>query len=750
MTIRRGLVFLFFLLLSAQALSEATAQEDWTGDLGAFVFDGGELRLREGGFSGEARLTKDFSGISGETEVPSLYWRTVARFTDRPSSLNRFEWTLFSIESETGTLEKYILAPSTDGRRLELSVRSYSDLSEKNRLGTSFLESLEILQPSVAWQNLVIEAYLVPEEGLSFSLRSEVQSLTTSYPFPLEHGQMRKKMQFFVKATALMKKAYVWDVPTVGSLSQKREPLKYEEVRISGENEILVRLNKPVSIGGAIVSAPGFAPTLTQIEPDLLSINLGKSPEAEGEIVIEIRGLKDSAGVTETISITLEAYSDEKIPGGGARKPQEPAGIYLSEIMVDPPASGLLHGLKYVEIYNGTDTPVMPSSLLLRYRTQHFRLHGEVIPPRGYALILPAGTILSAPGTKIYLDNFPALSGDFSLKLFDLTTETELDSYYFSARSYEPGRSKAGVSVERVSFVPSLWRTSSAEEGGTPGRGTSMLPYEKVPEGGIVLNEFFLSSKGKKQRYIELYNSTQSPISTSDLYLAYRDKSSKKFTPIRLSDKDARIPPQGYLVIVADADAFGNAFPNPDRTLISEKIDFPTLSEAYSEIELRGYRDNRLIDHAVYRKNWLGGKERSLERLFPPKDGAKRSSWGISAVKGTPTKKNAPTALSPDAGQESAEWPEDPIISFGQLTSLLPLHRDRVSLLVETLLGQKLAESKGMEAEQMLREIRSGSAPLPSGQVVVRVLIRHPDEDPLTPELTPPLSYTGIWQHIAR
>ena len=745
-------IYILTLLLAGFLLPfiPATAQEGWEGDLSAFIFDGDLLRLKPDGSSGKATITKDFSALTETGTEPALYWHTRVRFADPPSSLNTFEWTLASILLDSGKTIKYTISPDSDGGEIQLNKRTYSDPSDTDTGMPALLDELQVLSPDSSWKNLLIEAQYKPGVGLSFTVSADGEKTISSYDYPLEAGTFVPRMEFAVRYTSVKKESLEWVIPNVFLLSERLPDLAYTDIQLSDDGIFLIQLNKPVSIEGATVTVPGFNPILSQLEPDLLSVNLGGEPSEAGEFTITIDGLRDANGRIETLEILLEAYKDDEEPGGDPIFDENAQGIFLSELMVDPPPSGLLRGLRYIEIYNGTPHSISPSALVLRYRTQDFALSGGSIPPGGYAVILPSGTSLIAPGTKIYLEPFPALSGDFPLKLLDAATGTELDSYYFSSRSYDPGSPTSGFSIERVSFSPALWRSSTHAEGGTPGRATSMKPFKRVTASSVIISEIYLPDD-KKERYIELQNVSQTSLDLSDLYLAHRATKDGVFAPERLSPEPLKIPADGFVVLAADTATLFKAFPNTPREKVLEKIDFPSLSPGYAELELRSNLDNRLIDHALYRKSLVPQDGYALERISRQKDGLNPSSWAVSTLRGTPGETNVPSIGADFPADTSlTEWPEDPVLSFDQLQALLPLHRDLATLQAYTLLGQCLIEARSAEIEHILHGLRAGSAPFPSIMMVIKITIRHPEEDPANPESTPPLTYTAVWQHLRR
>ena len=749
-------VSLLFVLYCAFCSPAAFSQEGWKGDLDAFVFGPDSLSLKSDGVGGAARITYDYSELLPAGDVPALRWDLTARLTDLPTQKNRFEWVLFSVEKEDGSLLKYLLSPDSDGRNINLVVQTFSDTAAKDSLSASVLESLQVLKPSDTWMDLWMQVFLSPDEGLFVRLSSADQGMTESLRYPVSPGMFRPEMEFLVRYTATKKAAYRWSLPTVSLWKETLPDLAYTDVRLTDEGLFYIRLNKPVSIDEASVSAPGFVPTLSQEAPDLLVVNIGAKAEEDVTLTLTISGLKDAEGRVESITLNLETYKDEDegtFPDSPEIEGEE--GIFLTELMVDPPITGPLRDLKYIEIYNHTSQTFPLNALLLRYRTQEFPLPPVNLLPEAYAVILPAGTTVMIPGEKVYLDAFPALSGDFPVKILEKASNRELDSYYFSSRSYEPGAPKSGWSVERVSLSPAMWRTSYAPDGGTPGKASSMKPFVQADKGEIILSEIALSSNDKGRKYLEFYNASGHAVSLSNFYLAYRKTPEGIFTPKRITTEGAEVPEKGYLVIAADSAAlfqtFGEAVKN---TAVVEKTDFPELSEDYTELELRSYRNDQLIDRAKYSSRWVGGDEllTSLERRFPPKDGFQKEAWGRSMRSGTPGTENQPgDLLSGDNGEGSLyEWPDDPVLSYDQMVSLLPLHRDRATLTLFTELGQRIAEAKGAGIEPLLESIRTGTAPFPSIPLIVRIKISHPDEDPDNPELTPPLTYDAVWLSLKR
>lgn len=739
-----------FILCVLYAPLVAYAQEGWEGDLEAFEIADGTLTLRDG-YASESSptITKDYSNLLplGSTSLPPLHWRTIAHLGARPSRLNHFEWTIFSIRLESGLWVKYRLAPDDGGRILALKAHVTNSSDDTTSSSASTLADLEIAQPTVSWMDLVIDAYFVPGEGLSFRCSSQSSGFQgESVKILPEGGEIVPKMEFSVVSTPQLGKRNSWVLPTVYSRPSSNLPdLDCLATSFLGIEKLIIRLNKPVHTDGAVASVGDLILPLSHPEPDILFIDLSPLPKVPGEFSLTLKGLVDEAEREESLSIPIEAYDDESDDNDTSSE-AVPEGVYFSEIMVNPPLAGRLHGLKYVEILNATSETILPGSLLLVYRSQAFALTGAPIPAGGYAVIVPSGTTIEVPGTVLYTETFPALSGDFMIKLIDRKSNKPLDSYYYSSRSREPGDPPGGYALERVSFVNSSWRTSDNEEGGTPGMPTNMRPHSRVPGNGIVITEVHIPEKEKKQSFLEIYNLSEVPINLSDLYFTYRDVPSKPYIPHKISSKNRIIPPRSYLILSPDTATLRKRYPDiPDATVYECQSLFP-LSREYTEMELRSYRPDRLIDRCKYRSAWLEGNVASLERIDLRSDGLERTSWGISPSGASPGSLSDARPITPGMiDNKATSWPEDEQLSLEQLNELLPIHASRATLRINTLQGQTLLEAKGRQVTTLLRELRFGELPLPPQPLLIKVTIDPPKEEKGEGSKGSPISYTSVW-----
>jgi len=127
------------------------------------------------------------------------------------------------------------------------------------------------------------------------------------------------------------------------------------------------------------------------------------------------------------------------------------------------------------------------------------------------------------------------------------------------------------------------WR-ASAYSGGSPGWDDSGI----VPEpGAVVVNEVLAHSHGAASDWIELYNTTDSPVDIGGWFLSDSDFNLKKY---RIKP-GTQIDAYGYLVLREDAN-FGQFSPDPGRITgfaLSENGDQVYLSSAESGV-LTGYR----------------------------------------------------------------------------------------------------------------------------------------------------------------
>ncbi len=410
-------------------------------------------------------------------------------------------------------------------------------------------------------------------------------------------------------------------------------------------------------------------------------------------------------------------------------------GLYISEIMADPPGEGDLEGLKYIELYNASEHILSLSHYRLLYKSTVYALPETELPPDAYLVLLSvedvsSGTIPSAVG----MEKFPALSGSFSLKLIEQVSGEEVDVVRFSGKLYGQGYGRGGASVERLAFsgTDDYWCRSQSRRKGTPGSASGMRHPVEVHPSTVIINELMLSPSAGGEKYIELHNKSNQPIALEDLYLRYSNHPDGDRTPWLLVTMPVKIAPGGYVVLTPFPETLVRLYPGSvDATVLVERIDFPSISATYSEIELCAHLDDKVIDRAVYRRQYLGDTsgERTgyaLERISPSTDGGQRSSWR-RALKdsggGTPGRVNSVHGYVPHGDEEAEAWPADPEMDLRTMLRMSRLHPDRLSLDVYALSGQSYLRASGSRALVHLDELLEGASCWNTAVYIVSVRI---------------------------
>lgn len=511
-------------------------------------------------------------------------------------------------------------------------------------------------------------------------------------------------------------------------------------------------LNKPMDASKAEIVCEGFRPTLISGSlPEELIIQLGAAFLPNREYVFEITHLINLQGKEESLRFSVKGKAESE------STTEIPRGIFITEVMADPPTSGILKEIRYIELYNNSGADVMMGNLVLQYRSTKYSLPQFKWAQGTFAILYPeADTPPSLSALLVPMSAFPALSGSFSLKLLDYEGWI-FDELDFSSRLYGEGYPNGQASIERIAYEPAQWRRSDHPNGGTPGMHTTMLPHKEVEPRAIVINELMLSPSGTGEKYIELFNRSKQPIDISHIYLTYVNKeeavSSKSWLPVSSSQI---LQPNSYLVLCPFPESLARIFPNHDASTFYERIDFPSISSTYSEVELRSHKNDALIDKVIYRKQWLGENSSdrsgySLERISPDHDGTQRSSWQRAKsntpdarIGGTPGVKNSVFGsspnLSPDGGYTL--WPEHPEIKdIEELNNLLRAFSSFATIEIYSLSGSLLLTAEGEAIRSTIDLISHGQAPIPTMLLLVKVSFTHPEKDPST------ITYGAIWLH---
>lgn len=744
----RLLIAGILILFSALSLPSLTAQEwdeVWRGDKELFHYENGLITYRDDNKAGKARLWRTADApISGQRT-----WTFQTYFNnERPTSQNSFTLTLLTERTENREIA-YEVAPDATGQQLLLRRVFYKRQHGKRgeMLSRKTLSRHRVRHYAQAWSSFFIQVEYDQAQGIRLKSKSHVGALEVSDWVPLSSNDISWAMELHTTFTAKKKLQYKYQLPTISDEKESQEPLKYTEVQAEQSGKITVTLNKPVDTSLAVVHIEGLNPTISQgATPYEIIVMLGAAFQPNRTYEIAITGLVNMAGEYEEIAFTI--VTDPKNEGDH----QMPEGIFITEVMASPPTSGPLRHVKYIELFNNSSAPIQLGLLQLQYLRTKYPLPNITLAPGAFALLYsandPAPTSL---GTLVPLDKFPALSSTFHLSI-QTKSGKELDEIRFSSRIYGEGQPRGNTSVERVSYHPDIWRRSNHPDGGTPGAHTTLRPYNQVAPSTVVLNEIMLSPGAGGEKYLELFNNSNSVIDLADLYLCFTNKEEQVSTNSWLLVRESRLlEPGAYIVLCPYPETLAKRFSNHDTSTFVERIDFPSISSTYSEMEIRSHLGDQVIDRAIYRRQWLGAENKdrtgySLEKRSPELDGTLRSTWRRATDEsgGTPGVINSVHGLPSTSGSDEGDygaWPQHPTLEYDQLPTLLSTYAHLAKVEVLTLLGEPILQGEGAEVPLILQEIQSGTAPLPTTLVIIRVTFYNPEATP------PHLTYSATWLH---
>jgi hypothetical protein len=171
----------------------------------------------------------------------------------------------------------------------------------------------------------------------------------------------------------------------------------------------------------------------------------------------------------------------------------------------------------------------------------------------------------------------------------------------------------------------------------------------------IVINEIMYAPTGNEPEWVELYNTTSSPINLKNWKIT--DATGTRAT---ISTRDVFIQPQDYLVIARDSTIFSFHATIPAPVL---RINLPALNNTGDVVVLFDSA-NATVDSLTYAPSWGGASGGfSLERRTFNLPSVLASSWGTSvdAEKSTPGRKNSISARQVDvAVREILFTPQSP------------------------------------------------------------------------------------------
>jgi len=162
------------------------------------------------------------------------------------------------------------------------------------------------------------------------------------------------------------------------------------------------------------------------------------------------------------------------------------------------------------------------------------------------------------------------------------------------------------------------------------------LPAHSQPAAGdVIINEVLYAPSPSTNEFIELYNRSDTTVALSALSFADANQ-----TYVPVTSADTSLESGAYAVLVRDAEAFAEAF--PDVSFVSPN-DWPALNNGGDTVYLRHTPSGTSLDSVPYAPSWGGDEGQSLERIDPagPSNAAANFASSEASTGATPGTQNS-------------------------------------------------------------------------------------------------------------
>ena len=197
---------------------------------------------------------------------------------------------------------------------------------------------------------------------------------------------------------------------------------------------------------------------------------------------------------------------------------------------------------------------------------------------------------------------------------------------------------KKGRSLERLSIGMetsnySNWLLSLSVKGSSPGISNSILETESAVENSVIINEIMYDPNVGNSEFVELYNSSETPIDIGGWQLIDGSDNYYEISPTFLILK-----PDQYFLFASDSSImnnYGEALSSVNlKILKSNSFSFSNVGESLVVIDHWGNKiDSVYYNPKWHNKNIVTTKNRSLERISPSLDENESSNWSTSVNK---------------------------------------------------------------------------------------------------------------------
>lgn len=464
---------------------------------------------------------------------------------------------------------------------------------------------------------------------------------------------------------------------------------------------VVVTYNEPVQAASAPASrfsVNGASPTSATLSADGLRVTLVFGAALGGNTLNVAAGVQDLKG--NTAAATTLAIGRAALAGD----------LVVNEIMANPLAvttDNLPDQPEYLELFNRSTKPLSLTGLMIVGQpnelgvadTLRLAADGKTVPAGGYVVIYDADASDGAnPATDSRLAKaFPGINfasanivllGPSTVTSSGLTNAGErlrivlkgvtTDDVTYSSAWYDPARSRAGISLERIdpagpSNAATNWTSSRAVAGGTPGLVNSVTALTGVSAAAandVVVNEIMYDPRASstdnlpdQPEYVELYNRSSNAFDLNGWYLTNTPDENGEADTVRIAFAPTRLPAGGFAVVYRSTGVFSTstnpdslfrlAFPSTPADAVLLRVTGLSLPNDGGLVALHSVA-NVTVDAVTYDPDWNNGGVRdatgvSLERRDPAVASNEPTNWGSSPDPegGTPGRANALT-LNPN------------------------------------------------------------------------------------------------------
>ncbi|MFB6232253.1 MAG: lamin tail domain-containing protein [Salinibacter sp.] len=161
------------------------------------------------------------------------------------------------------------------------------------------------------------------------------------------------------------------------------------------------------------------------------------------------------------------------------------------------------------------------------------------------------------------------------------------------------------------------------------------LAVGQATSGDVVINEIMYAPTPSTNEFVELYNRADTAVDLSQLALA---DANRDFTVV--TSADTTLAPGAYAVLVRDAEAFREAYPDVSVFVLD---DWESLNNGGDTVYLRHSSTGTSLDSVAYDPGWGGSDGRSLERIDPagPSNSARNFASSEADAGATPGAQNS-------------------------------------------------------------------------------------------------------------